>query len=80
MLQPHNALNHADMDHEHRLMFTSNVRMGKSLTHSTHSMVVGDKCAGLSMSEIGDLLGISLTTVSRVYTESSKKKRKKENI
>jgi len=46
-------------------------RMGKKgdLSNFERGMVVGDRLAGLSISQSAQLLGFSCTTISRVYKE-----------
>ncbi len=51
--------------------------MGKKgdLSDFERGMVVGDRRAGLSISQTGDLLRFSHTTISRVYRERSEKEK-----
>lgn len=48
--------------------------MGKEgdLNNFEHGMVVGDRWAGLTISETADLLVLSSTTISRLYKERKK--------
>lgn len=50
-------------------MFRSNIRMGKMCVLCDGGMVVCARWAALGVSEAADLLGISCTTVSGVYTK-----------
>ncbi len=63
-----NALRHLDVVRR-LLKFKPSIRMGKKgdLSDFEHGMVVGARRAGLSISKTADLLGFSLTTISRVY-------------
>jgi len=57
----------------HLDMFNLSIRTGKKgdLSDFECGMVVDARQAGLNISETADLLGFSLTTISRVYRECS---------
>ncbi len=59
------------------LKFKPSIRTGKKedLSDFERGMVVGARRTGLSISQTTDLLGFSLTTISRVYRERSEKER-----
>jgi len=52
---------------------TASERGRRDLSDFERGVVVGARRTGLSISETADLLGFSLTTISRVYRECSKK-------
>ncbi len=59
------------------LKFKPSIRKGKKgdLSDSERGMVVGVRRAGLSISKTADQLGLSRTTISRVYREWSEKEK-----
>ena len=57
-------------------MFTSNSRKGGLLSDSEYDMNVGVRSAGLSVSETANLPGFSHTTVSRVYSNGMRNKKR----
>ncbi len=59
------------------LKFKPSIRKGEKgdLSDFESGMVVGARRAGLSISETADLLGLSRTTISRVYWEWSEKEK-----
>ncbi len=62
---------------EDLLKFKPSIRTGKKgdLSDFERGMVVGVRRAGLSISKTADLLGLSRTTISRIYREWSKKEK-----
>ncbi len=68
---------HLDDGEDDSLKFKPSIRMGKKgdLSDFKRGMVVGARCAGLSISKTADLQGFSHTTISSVYREWSKKEK-----
>lgn len=50
------------------------------LRHFDRGMIAGTRQDGLSVSETADLLGFSVTAVSRVYREMREKQHKQQPI